>query len=60
VSWFPDRDPDPIRWLPGFVPVSVSEMARPVRVFDLGDYFRLFRAGSAPEWLFPVTIGWQF
>jgi len=24
------------------------------------DYFRLFRAGSTPEWFLPVTIGWQF
>ena len=24
------------------------------------DYFRLFRGGIAPQWFFPITLGWQF
>jgi len=61
VSWFPDR-------APGFDPLAVGLRAGiSVRngraqsgLLISADYFRLFRAGSPPEWFLPVTIGWQF
>ena len=61
VSWFPDREPGSDPLAAGFrVGIGVRNGRAQSGFLISADYFRLFRAGSAPEWLFPVTIGWQF
>jgi len=61
MSWFPDREPgsDPVA--AGLrAGISVRNGRAQSGLLIAADYFRVFRAGTSPRWLLPVTIGWQF
>jgi hypothetical protein len=61
VSWFPDREPGSDALAAGLrAGISVRNGRAQSGLLISADYFRVFRAGSAPEWFLPVTMGWQF
>ena len=61
LHWLVDRQSgsDPI--VPGLrAGVGFHVGQRQSGLLISGDYLRLFRGGTAPNWFLPVTIGWQF
>ncbi|HWZ29156.1 MAG TPA: hypothetical protein VNX15_11365 [Gemmatimonadales bacterium] len=61
VSWLPDRAPGSTSVAGGYrVGVSLRLGERNTGLLISGDYYRLLRGETAPQWFLPITIGWQF
>ncbi len=61
VSWFSGRRPGSDPLAAGLrAGISVRNGRMQSGLLISADYFRVFRAGSPPDWFLPVTIGWQF
>ena len=61
MSWFSGRRPGSDPLAAGLrAGISVRNGRMQSGLLISADYFRVFRAGSPPEWFLPVTIGWQF
>lgn len=61
VSWLVDREPGSqplaIGWRAG---TSVRAGHRDSGFLVSVDYYHLFRRGTAPDWLLPISVGWGF